>query len=49
MVENMSFMIEDDCVLVKYNEVWNKIKKALNIKYHTMSAYDKKHITAKEK
>ena len=49
MVENMSFMIEDDRVLAKYNEVWNKIKKALNIKYHTMSAYDKKRITAKEK
>ena len=24
---NMSFMIEDDSVLVKYNEIWNKIKK----------------------
>ena len=25
---NMSFMIEDDSVLVKYNEIWNQIKKA---------------------
>ena len=24
--KNMSFMIEDDSVLVKYNEIWNKIK-----------------------
>ena len=22
----MSFMIEDDSALVKYNEIWNKIK-----------------------
>ena len=25
--KNMSFMIEDDDVLNKYNEIWNKIKK----------------------
>ena len=24
--KNMSFMIEDDSALVKYNEIWNKIK-----------------------
>ena len=23
----MSFKIEDDCVLVKYNDIWRKIKK----------------------
>ena len=27
MVENMFLMIEDDSTLVKYNEIWNKIKK----------------------
>ena len=26
--KNMSFMIEDDDVLNKYNEIWNKIKKS---------------------
>ena len=30
--KNMSFVIKDDSVLVKYNEIWNKIKKTLNIK-----------------
>ena len=43
----MSFMIEDDSVLVKYNEIWNKIKKTLNIKFHSISVYDKKYIKAK--
>ena len=40
-------MIEDDSVLVKYNEIWNKIKKTLNIKFHSISVYDKKYIKAK--
>ena len=31
--KNMSFMIEDDNALVKYNKIWNKIKKILNIKF----------------
>ena len=43
----MSFMIEDDSVLVKYNEIWNKIKNTLNIKFHSMPAYDEKYIKTK--
>ena len=39
----MSFIIKDDDVLHKYNEIWNKIKKILNIKFHSMPFYDKKH------
>ena len=31
--KNMSFMIEDDSVLIKYNEISNKIKKTLNINF----------------
>ena len=27
MVRNMSFKIENGCILVKYNDIWNKIKK----------------------
>ena len=42
-------MIEDDSVLVKYNEIWNKIKKKLNIKFHSMPVYDEKYIKAKVK
>ena len=30
--KNMSFMTEDGDVLVKYNEIWNKIKKPLKHK-----------------
>ena len=47
--KNMSFMIEDDSVLVKYNEIWNKIKHTLNIKFHSMLVYDEKYIKAKVK
>ena len=49
MVEKMSFMIEHDSVLVKYNEIWNKIKKTLNIKFHSMPVYDEKYIKTKVK
>ena len=35
--KNMSFVIKDDDVLDKYNEIWNKIKKTLNLKFHSMS------------
>ena len=38
--KNMSFIIKDDSVLVKYNEIWNKIKKTLNIKFHSNFIYD---------
>ena len=38
--KNMSFIIQDDDdVLVKHNDIWNKIKKILNIKFHGMSVY----------
>ena len=36
----MSFAIKDDDVLDKYNEIWDKIKKTLNIKFHSMPDYD---------
>ena len=42
----MSFVIKDDDVLDKYNEIWNKIKKTLNIKFHSMHVYDEKYIKA---
>ena len=43
----MSFLIKDDDVLVKCNQIWNKIKKILNIKFHSMPIYDQKYIKAK--
>ena len=38
--KNMSFIIKDDYVLDKYNEIWEKIKETLNIKFHSMPDYD---------
>ena len=47
--KNMSLKIEDDNVLVKYNQIWNKIKKMLSIKFHSQPAYDEKYIKNKVK
>ena len=35
--------------MVKYNEIWNKIKKTLDIKFHRKSDYDKKYIRTQVK
>ena len=45
--KNMTFVIKDDDVLDKYNEIWDKIKKKLSIKLHSMPVYDEKYIKAK--
>ena len=47
--KNMSFMIKDDSALDKYNEILNKIKKTLGIKFHSMPASDEKYIKTKIK
>ena len=43
----MSFLIIDADALVKYTEILNKIKKTLNIKFHSMPVYDEKYLKAK--
>ena len=45
--KNMSFVIKDDDILNKYNKIWNKIKKTLKVKFHSMPVYNKKYIKAK--
>ena len=45
--KNMAFVIKDDDVLDKYNEIWKKIKETLGIKFHSMPVYDEKYIKAK--
>ena len=40
-------MIKDDSVLDKYNEIWNKIKNTLNMKFHSMPVYDEKYMKAR--
>ena len=42
-----SFMVKDDNVLDKYNNIWDKIKEKLNIKFHSIPVYDKTYIKAK--
>ena len=45
--KNMSFMIKEDDVFIQYNEVWDKIKQTLNIKFPSEPIYDEKYIKAK--
>ena len=40
--KNMSFMVKNDDVLDKYNEIWDKIKEKLNIKLYSMPVYEEK-------
>ena len=47
--KNISLKIEGDSVLVKYNDVWNKIKEVKRIKFHNNPVYDEKYIKAKVK
>ena len=47
--KNTSFKIEDDDIFLKYNEIWNKIKKTLSIKFHSQPIYDEKYIKTKVK
>ena len=42
--KNMSFEIKNDDVLNKYHEIWSKVKKTLNIKFHSMPIDDEKYI-----
>ena len=45
--KSMSFLIKEDDVLDKYNEIWDRFKETLSIKFHSMLVYDEKYIKAK--
>ena len=45
----MSFKIEQNSVLLKYNYIWNKTKKILNMKFYSTPIYDQKYIRIKVK
>ena len=47
--KSMSFMIKNNNMLAKYNEIWDKIKEKLNINFHRMPVYDETYIKAKIK
>ena len=38
--KNMSFLIKDNEVLNKYNEIWDNIKEKLSIKFHSKLDYE---------
>ena len=42
----MSFLIKDDKVKEKCNEIWDKIRNKLNIKFNSKPVYDEKYIKA---
>ena len=35
--------------MVNYNEVWNKVKKIIDVKFHSKPVYDEKYIKTKVK
>ena len=43
----MSFLIKNDEVWKKYEEIWNVIKNKLGIKFHSEPIYEKKYLKAK--
>ena len=47
--KKISLKIENDNVLDKYNEIWNKTRKALNKKFHSQLVYEEKYIKTKVK
>ena len=45
--KNMSFMIKDDEVWDKYDNIWNVIKDKLGIKFHSEPVYEYKYLKTK--
>ena len=45
--KNMSFLIKDDEVWEKYEQIWDVIKNKLSIKFHSEPIYEKKYLKAK--
>ena len=45
--KNMFFLIKNDEVCEKYEEIWNVIKNKLGIKFHGEPIYEKKYLKAK--
>ena len=45
--KNMSFLIENDEVWQKYEDIWDVIKNKLNIKFHSQPIYQNKYLKVK--
>ena len=38
-----SFLMKDDELLEKYNEIWEKVKETLETEFHSKPVYNKKY------
>ena len=47
--KHISLKTEDENVYLKYTDIWNKIKKSLNTKFHSQPITDDKYIKTKVK
>ena len=45
--KNMSYLIKNDEVREKYDEIWDVIKNKLDISFHSQPIYEKKYLKAK--
>ena len=45
--KNMSFKIENKDIYSKYSDIWNKIKKLLNVKFNSQPIHNEEHRTHK--
>ena len=45
--KNMSFLIKDDEVWGKYEQIWDVIKNKLGIKFHSKPTYEQKYLKSK--
>ena len=45
--KNMSFLIKNDEVWEKYEDIWDVVKNKLGIKFHSQPIYEKKYLKAK--
>ena len=45
----MSFLIKDDEVWEKYENIWDVIKNKLSIKFHSKPIYDQKYLKANKR
>ena len=45
--KNMSFLIKDEKIQEKYEDIWHVIENKLGIKFHSSPVYNEKYIKAK--
>ena len=45
----VSFLIKDDELLKKYNEIWGKVSQSIKKKFDSEPVYDEKYLKAKTK